>query len=154
MKYLATIFLLGLLTVTSSTQSSKPQTASKKDKPAASTAKTVRTPSKKPDETAEWDKAMATTDVTPRIAALRKFVETFPKSKKKADAAGLIVAMAAELGNQKLQAGDMPAAAELFKTAAKNSPKPLLSNPHFPPKNYMVTSTSCTPNFKPKSQIV
>lgn len=141
MKYPATVFLLGLLTVTVSSQSSKPQTAtkkdkpssqsskpqttSKKDKPKAPTTKTVRTPPKKSDETSEWEKAVATVDVTQRIAELRKFVETFPNSKKKTDAAGMIVTMAAELGNQKLLAGDLSGAAEMFKTAARNAPKPI-----------------------------
>ena len=132
MRFLATIFLCNLLAVTALSQSQKPKPpatkakpAAEKSKPAAAKAKPASTPPKKPSEQAEWDKANAIADAVKRIASLRKFVEAFPKSTRKASAFESISVTEAEIGNEKLAAGDMQAAAEFFKAAAKDAPKPV-----------------------------
>lgn len=118
MKFLAIIVLIGLLVLTGSAQSTKPKPAPTKPKPAA-------TPVKKPVEKTEWENAAAVADGTARIAALRKFIETFPKSEKNAEAVGMIVTVETQLGNDKLAANEVSAAAELFKAAATDAPKPI-----------------------------
>src|SRR5439155_8306007 len=92
-----------------------PETAAKK-------AKIVAPP---PDESAELAKASGVADATERIAALRKFLETFPASEKKDQVVELIVRARAELGVQRQQAGDMEAAAAIFLAVANETPKPI-----------------------------
>ncbi len=118
MKFLTTIFIFCLMVFSAFSQSSKPKTNPSKPKPGA-------TPQKRADEKAEFIKAGAVTDAVERIAALRKFVEAFPNSPQKPDAYGLIVTADAELGYGKLKADDVAGAVELFKTAAKDAPKPV-----------------------------
>ena len=118
MKFLTIIIFIGLFVFSAFSQSTKPKPTSPKPRPAT-------TPQKMPGEKAVWDKATAISDATERIAALRKFVAAFPESAKKADALSLIVTTEAGLGDEKLKAGDVTAAAELYRTAAKDTPKPV-----------------------------
>ena len=80
---------------------------------------------KKPDEKTAWEKATAVEDTAARVAALQKFNEAFPKSSKRNDALVLIATARVALGNEKLTAGDIDAAAVLFKAAAADAPKPI-----------------------------
>lgn len=139
MRFLASIFLCSLLAVTASPQSQKPKptnekskpantktkSAAKKTKPETAKSKPAATQLKKPSEQAEWDKANAITDPAKRIDALRKFLDVFPRSTRKAIAFESISVTEAALGNEKLAAGDTQAAAEFFKMAAKDAPKPI-----------------------------
>ncbi|MEO6654903.1 MAG: hypothetical protein ABIO36_02370 [Pyrinomonadaceae bacterium] len=132
MKFLATIVFFGLLVLTGFSQSTNPNSAATKaksvatkPKPIAAKPKPAATPVKKSDEKTEWENAVAIAEGTARIAALRKFIETFPKSEKNAEAVGMIVIIETQLGNDKLAANEMRAAAELFMAAAKDAPKPI-----------------------------
>lgn len=139
MRFLASIFLCSLLAVTASPQSQKPKPTNEKSKPAntktksaaqktkpeTAKSKPAATLLKKPSEQAEWDKAIAITDPAKRIAALRKFLEVFPRSTRKPKAFESISVTEAELGNEKLAAGDTQAGADLFKAAANDAPKPI-----------------------------
>lgn len=127
MKFLATTFLLLLTAITAFTQATKPKPKPAATKPiaAASKSKPATTASKKPDEKAEWEKASTNPDGPARIAALRKFVKTFPKSAKAGDAAVLIVTAEVGLGNDKLSAGDAPGANVLYIAAANEAPTPI-----------------------------
>ncbi|MFN0277435.1 MAG: hypothetical protein ACKVRN_02420 [Pyrinomonadaceae bacterium] len=132
MRFLATIFLFGFFVNIAHPQPQKTKSAASKAKPSvektkAATAKpkTTGTPSKRPSEQVEWDKASAISDAVESIAALRKFVEAFPKSTRKAKAFESIAETEAALGNEKLAGGDALAAAELFIAAAEDAPKPL-----------------------------
>ncbi len=132
MRFFATILLFGLLVAAALSQSKKPTSpatktpsAAAKPKPASARSKPTATPAKKPSEKAEWDKAVAISNIGKQIVALRKFVEAFPKSTRKAEAFGLITAAEAELGNEKLAAGDGDAAIVFLKAAATDAPKPI-----------------------------
>ncbi len=109
-----------------------PTAASPKIKPVA--AKTKLKPLKpKPDESAqneadeeaEYEKAATVVDGAERIAALRKFIRTYPKAKRVADASARIVTVAAQLGNDKLTAGDIAGAVEYYRSAIADAPKPV-----------------------------
>ncbi len=91
----------------------------------AAKPKPVPTPSPKPDEKTEWEKASTLADTNARIAALQKFNETFPRSDKHSDSLELIAATRGQMGNEKMVAGDLNAAAALFKLAAAEAPKPM-----------------------------
>lgn len=129
MKYLLAFLMLGLLIAAGFSQTQKPKasTAKPRSTPAKTTAakpKPAATP-KKPSEKTEWDAALALTGRDERIAALTKFNETFPKSKSRAEAQALISGMRADSGNEKLAAGEVEAAAALFKTAVGDAPAPM-----------------------------
>ena len=107
----------------------KPKETGSKNNPAAPnpTTTAVKPPAlpKKPDEGAEFEKAAAIADGAERIAALRKFIETFPKSKRTGEVSALIVTVEAQLGNDKLAAGDVAGAMEFYRAAVKDAPKPI-----------------------------
>ena len=129
MKITATVLLITLIAATHFSQSQKPKTGAKssaeKSKAVSAKPKPVATPAKKPSEQAEWDKANAIDNAVKRNAALRKFIEVFPRSTRKAAALGSISAAESQLGNEKLAAGDVSGAAELFKAAATDAPTPM-----------------------------
>lgn len=77
------------------------------------------------DEKAEFDKAVALADAAERIAALRKFVEDFPKSKEKVRALELVASGRAALADEKLRSGEKETGIELFKLAVGEAPKPV-----------------------------
>ncbi|HVF46741.1 MAG TPA: tetratricopeptide repeat protein, partial [Pyrinomonadaceae bacterium] len=100
-------------------------TADAKPRPPAAKARSGSSNAKKPDEKAEWEKATANVDAGERIKALKKFIRIFPQSEKKAEAAELISSAHSALGNEKLQAGDIAAAAAIFREAAAAAPVPI-----------------------------
>jgi tetratricopeptide (TPR) repeat protein len=77
------------------------------------------------NEKEEFDKAVALTDTTERIAALRKFVEDFPKSKEKNRASELITSARAALADEKFRSGAKAESIELFELAVRETPKPV-----------------------------
>jgi tetratricopeptide (TPR) repeat protein len=87
--------------------------------------KPAQTPQKKLDEQAEWDKTTALADAAPRIAALKKFIQNFPKSARRAEASTLLVTAEFASGNDKLVAGEIDGAADLYTAAATDAPKPV-----------------------------
>ena len=130
MRFLATVLFFTLFTAIASSQSTKPNAATpnnttKNNKPVTPKPKPAATPQKKPSERAEWDKAIAITDTAKRVAALKTFVTAFPKTTRKATAFEAISLAEAELGNEKLAAGDMQAATDFFKAATQDAPKPV-----------------------------
>ncbi len=148
MKYLAIIFifcflLLPVFTQTStqkksvakkpaakptpkkSTASSKPKSKTTPAKKAVAKPKTVATPKKVADEKTDFAAAAATDDAEKRITALRKFLDAYPKSDKRTAGAEFIVTAGAEIGNARIQTGDIGGASDAFKQAAHDAPKPV-----------------------------
>jgi tetratricopeptide (TPR) repeat protein len=80
------------------------------------------------DEKEELNKAIAITDATERIKALQDFLQKFPESAELVRVKNLIVSGRAELGEQKLQAGDTEAGIQLFKDAVNDTPTPIDDN--------------------------
>lgn len=76
-------------------------------------------------EKEEFDRAVALADAAERVAALRKFVKNFPKSKEKIRALELIASGRAALADEKFRAGEKEASIELFKLAVRETPKPV-----------------------------
>lgn len=116
MKFFATILLFGLLVITASAQTVKPKTTA---------VRPTSTPVKKLNEQAEWDKVSSITDKVGRVAALKQFIAAFPKSDRLGEATQSIVTTQTELGNERIAAADVAAAAEFFTAAAKDAPKPV-----------------------------
>ncbi|MEO7659834.1 MAG: tetratricopeptide repeat protein, partial [Pyrinomonadaceae bacterium] len=83
------------------------------------------TPSASTDEAADWTAAIEVPDGSARVAALRRFIDNYPKSEKLADAARLIVTIQTALGNDRLTAGDLGGALEFYRAAASDAPKPV-----------------------------
>lgn len=100
-----------------------PTPAKAKSTPKKPVAKKAETPSKAGNETADWNKAIAQNVPEERVEAIMKFVATYPKSKKIVEATELIVKTRAEIGNAKLVAGDVTAAAKQFTLAVDDAPK-------------------------------
>lgn len=103
------------------TPSKKPVAAKPKPKPAT-------TPTKKPDEKMVWEKAVITDPRDARIAALKKFIETFPKSARRTEALVMIALLRTDAGNEKLAASDVDGAATEFKNAVIDAPQPMPDN--------------------------
>lgn len=133
MKFFATFLVLCAVSILNLAQTTKPKTqntkpkaaATPKKKPSSSKAKATTTPSKKPDEKTAWDTAIVTDPREARIAALQKFIETFPKSARKNEALTMIAFLYADAGNEKLAASDVEGAATDFKKAVFDAPKPI-----------------------------
>ncbi len=104
---------------------SKGKTATAKPKTAISKGKPTPDPSKQNDEDAEFEKAMAVVVGTERIVALKKFIKTFPDSKRAAEASALIVTVEAQMGNDRLTESDIPGAVKFYKAAIGDAPKPV-----------------------------
>src|SRR4051794_21521178 len=85
-------------------------------------------------EQSVWDKAMAQTDPAQRVAALKKFIASYPRSSRITEALTNLSTDEGGLGNDSLAVGDVDAAAVYFKAAAKDAPKPI------PDKLYAVVS--------------
>jgi len=109
---LVLIFLSGAIA-----QKPKPRPAGPQPKAAV--------PQKKLDEHAEWDKAIGLTEAQPRIAALKKFIKNFPKSTRLAEASALLVTAEFANGSEKLVAGQIDDAADLYTAAVTDAPKPI-----------------------------
>ncbi len=118
MKNFAILFFLITFALTAFGQ--PPQATPKKT---PKTAKTVAV--KLGTETEEFEKAKAISDATERIAAFQNFIKNFPASTEIPRAQGLIVSARAELGDQKLRAGETQAGIDLFKLAVAEAPTPV-----------------------------
>ncbi len=147
MRSFAIIFLFSVLLIPAFTQTTKPkQTTSKtplkKPTPSKSTAakpkptpkkptttatkpKPTATPKPRIDETAEWEKALATADAFERIGAIKKFLAAFPKTKRQSEALETMLKLRADIGTERLLAGDLENAVKLFKSGAAEAPKPV-----------------------------
>ncbi|MBP7415050.1 MAG: hypothetical protein KA831_00215 [Pyrinomonadaceae bacterium] len=137
MRSFAIIFLFSVLLIPAFTQTTKPkQTASKtaaakpkttpkKPSAAASKPKVTATPKPKVDETAEWEKATATADAFERVGAIKKFLSKFPRSTRQSEGLEMMLRLRADIGNQRILAGDLENAAKLFKAGAAEAPKPV-----------------------------
>ncbi|MFT3743926.1 MAG: hypothetical protein QM785_06480 [Pyrinomonadaceae bacterium] len=80
---------------------------------------------KEADEEATYEQAAAIEDGPDRIAALKKFIKKYPTAKRIPDAFTMIVTVRTQLGNDKLTAGDIAGAVELYKIAIKDAPQPV-----------------------------
>lgn len=116
MKNLTVFILIILFSLTTFAQ--PPNSASRKSKKPAS-AKNLA------DEKEEFEKAVALADTAARIAALRKFVEGFPKSNEKTRSLELITSGRAALADEKFRAGEKENGIELFKLAVRETPRPV-----------------------------
>jgi tetratricopeptide (TPR) repeat protein len=115
MKCLAFGVLFGLFVITAYPQTNNPRPAAKRPPAAAP----------KLNEKAEWEKAIALTDAAERVAALKKFVKTFPRSTHLAEAGELLSTAEAGLGNERLGVSDFDGAVSFFKAAAEDAPQPV-----------------------------
>ena len=86
--------------------------------------KTTQT-NKPADEQTEFDKAVALTNAAERIPALQNFIKNFPKSAQIVRAQELIVSARAQIGDEKLQAGEKESSFEYFKMAITDAPTPV-----------------------------
>jgi tetratricopeptide (TPR) repeat protein len=116
MRSLTLTLLLGLLAISAPAQ--KPNAKSARPKPSP-------TPTKKLNEQAEWDKANALTTATERIAAFKRFIKNFPKSTRLTEATSLLVSAEYGSANEKLVAGAIDDAADLYTAAVNDAPKPI-----------------------------
>lgn len=95
-----------------------------KSKPNATKPKPTATPVKaKPNEKAAWEKAAALTDAGERVAACKKFLQDFPKTTRKDEALGLILAARSEIADAKLTAGDLDGTVAELRSAATEAPR-------------------------------
>ena len=131
MKISALIFLLAVSTFSAIHQEKKSSNSAAGPRaraaptPAKSAAKA--SPKRSIDDTAEFEKANALTDPVERLAAVKKFLTSFPKSKHRDAADETIAKLRSDIGNAQLTAGDLVAAADTFKAAALDAPKPIPS---------------------------
>lgn len=128
MRSFAIIFLFSVLLIPAFTQTTKPkQTTSKTPakKPTPSKPKVAATPKPKIDEKAEWEKALGTADAYDRIGEIKKFLAAFPKTTRQTEALETILKLRADIGTERLLAGDLENAAKLFKAGAAEAPKPV-----------------------------
>lgn len=139
MKYSAVLFLIVIFSLTATAQKPKSSTKTSKSPTKTKLAKTSKssTPTKAKStntktaakklgsETEEFEKAVALTDAPKRIKALQKFIENFSESGEIVRAQELIVSARAELGDEKLQAGEIEKGIQFFKLAVKDAPKPM-----------------------------
>ena len=116
MRWFSVTLLLGLLTISADAQTAN----SKSPRP-----KPAPTPAKKLSEQAEWDKANAQTDASRRIAAFKRFINNFPGSTHLDEATTLLVTTEYGLANDKLVAGEIDEAADLYTAAVGDAPKPV-----------------------------
>ncbi len=77
------------------------------------------------DEKAEFEKAVAVISAAERITALQNFITNFPKSAQIVRAQELIVSARAQIGDEKLQAGEKENSFNFFKMAIQDAPAPV-----------------------------
>lgn len=124
--FFAFSLIVFLLSIGLSVQAQK---TTPKKKPASTKSKAGNKPVPPPlDEKEEFNKAIAIADAAERIKALQSFIEKFPASTEIIRAKTLIVSGRAELGEQKLQAGETETGIQLFKDAVKDTPTPISEN--------------------------
>lgn len=115
MKNLSILFLIFLLSASVFAQ--KP---TKKPTP----KKTPQT-TKAADEKTEFEKAAAVVNSLERITALQEFIKNFPASEQIVRAQELIVSARAQIGDEKLQAGEKENSFNFFKMAIQDAPTPI-----------------------------
>jgi len=98
----------------------KPKKTPVKTNPAAAPQKKAAA-----SEQTVWDKAIGQTDPEKRVAALKNFIASYPRSARMPEALTTIVTDEGGLGNDSLAVGDTDVAAAYFKAAAKDAPKPI-----------------------------
>ncbi len=132
MRYSAFLFLIFIFSLTIFSQPRNPKVRQIKppesgisDEKAVGKISQKKTPGKVSGEKAELEKAVNEPDAMARIAALRKFIESFPQSEEIVRAQELIVSARAQLGENALKAGDMANGIQYFKSAVKDAPQPL-----------------------------
>ncbi len=86
--------------------------------------KTTQT-NKPSNEKTEFEKAVAVTNAAERITALQNFIKNFPKSAQIVRAQELIVSARAQIGDEKLQAGEKENSFNFFKMAIQDAPAPV-----------------------------
>jgi len=118
MKNLAILFFLIIFSLTAFGQMPK-TTPKKTPKPAKTVAPKLGT------EAEEFEKARALPDTTARIEAFQNFIKNFPTSTEIPRAQGLIVMSRAQLGDEKLRAGETQTGIALFKLAVTEAPTPV-----------------------------
>lgn len=123
MKYSAVLFLI--FTFLCSAFAQKPKSPVKTAKSQAKLVEKKPVEKKIVSEQAEFEKAVALTDAARRIEALQKFIEDFPESAEVIRARELIVSARAQLGDERLQAGEIEKGLEFFKIAVREAPKPM-----------------------------
>ena len=121
MKLFLVCAILGALACPVALQTKKPPAKAPAAKP-----KTAATPAKKPGDSAEWTRVTAILDRSERIAALEKFLTSFPKSSHLNDAKGLIAAARVEAGNDDIAAGNIDAAVSEYAAAVAIVPTPIV----------------------------
>jgi tetratricopeptide (TPR) repeat protein len=101
-------------------------TGAEKPKPVTTTPQPVNAVERSPD-----DDEVDLTETLPadkRIDALKAFLQTHPRSPARLRATELIVVARATLGDQKLQAGDVPGGLEMFRLAIAETPAEMTDN--------------------------
>lgn len=77
------------------------------------------------DEAAEWERIAAISDAMEHVAALRKFLRTFPATERRTEALTTITGIEAAAGNEKLGSNDISGAVDLYKAAIDDAPAPM-----------------------------
>lgn len=117
MKYSAALFLLILFSLPAFAQKTN---STKKPVNPAKTSVAVSA-----GETEEFEKAAALAAPAEKIAALQKFIKSFPKSTRKNRALELIVSARGQLGDEKLRSNEAASGIEFFKQAVADAPTPV-----------------------------
>lgn len=115
MRNLIVLFLIFLLSI-----SVFAQNPTKKPTP----KKTPQT-TKVADEKTEFEKAATVVSSLERITALQEFIKNFPASEQIVRAQELIVSARAQIGDEKLQAGEKENSFNFFKMAIQDAPTPI-----------------------------
>ena len=73
----------------------------------------------------DFEKARALANLDEKITALQKFAEDYPKSNDRITALEIVVSTRAQLGDEKLRAGENEAGLKFFKDAVTDAPVPM-----------------------------
>lgn len=73
----------------------------------------------------DFEKARALANLDEKITALQKFAEDYPKSNDRVTALEIVVSTRAQLGDEKLRAGENEAGLKFFKDAVTDAPVPM-----------------------------
>lgn len=118
----------------------KPKTTAAKPKP-KSPPKPVEPELSDEELEALYQKAATVETPDERIAALKKFLKTYPAAKRVPDAAAMIVTVHTLVANDAIAAGDMLAALESYEFAVADAPTPM------PDELYAATLAKFAPNL-------
>lgn len=73
----------------------------------------------------DFEKARALANLDEKITALQKFAEDYPKSNDRVTALEIVVSTRAQLGDEKLRAGENESGLKFFKDAVTDAPVPM-----------------------------